>query len=69
MEKQEERLLLYLTANKSITPLEAWQHIGVYRLSSVVHKLRKRGYEIETERVTVNNQFDEKCSVAKYVLK
>ena len=65
-ETQTERLLNYLKENKNINPLQSWLQLGIYRLSDVVLKLRKKGHNITTERVKVLNQFGESCSVANY---
>ena len=68
MTNQETRLLHYLESNKKISPMEAWTELGIYRLSDVVFKLRNKNYEIETERKSVLNRFDEPCSFAEYTL-
>ena len=68
MTNQETRLLHYLESNKKISPMEAWTELGIYRLSDVVFKLRNKKYEIETERKSVLNRFDEPCSFAEYKL-
>ena len=65
----DERVLDYLKDNGSVQPLQAWKDLGVYRLSSVIHRLRKKGWNIATERVGVLNQFDERCLVANYKFK
>ena len=65
---QEKRLLDYLKKNKSINPIMSWQALGIYRLSDVIFKLRNKGYEIETERKTVMNKWQEKTSFATYTL-
>lgn len=66
---QLERLLNYLIENKSIDPLNAWKELGIYRISDTVLKLRKKGYNITTERKRVFNQFGEECKVANYIYK
>jgi len=63
---QDLRLLDYLKDNGSIDPLQAWQELGIYRLSACIHRLRLQGWEITTERKTVHNRFDEACYVANY---
>jgi len=68
MTNQETRLLEYLKTNYKITPMEAWNELGIYRLSDVVFKLRNKNYEIETERMSVVNRFNEVCSFAEYKL-
>lgn len=66
---QKQRLLDYLKRYGSVNPLEAWQELGIYRLSDTVLKLRKDGYQIETTRMDVKNRFNEKCHVAKYIFR
>jgi len=66
--KQEKRIAKYLLDNFSINPLTAWKECGVYRLSAVILKLRKKGMHIVTERTNVKNQFGEDCKVANYRL-
>ena len=68
MTNQETRLLHYLESNKKISPMEAWTELGIYRLSDVVFKLRNKDFEIETERKSVMNRFDEPCNFAEYKL-
>ena len=65
---QEERLEKHLKEFGHINPLEAWVSLGIYRLSSAVHNLRKKGIKIETKTTNVTNQFGETCHVAKYIL-
>ncbi len=63
---QDERLLDYLKDNGRIDPLQAWQELGIYRLSACIHRLRNQGWDIKTKRKVVNNKFDESCVVALY---
>lgn len=41
---------------KPITPLEALEHYGCFRLAAIIHVLRKRGHEIKTVDKTVNGK-------------
>lgn len=68
MKSQNERLLEYLKFHGRINPLEAWTSLGIYRLGARVHDLRNKGIKIDTNDVTVFNQFGEKCTVAEYEL-
>lgn len=65
---QKERLLNHLRMYKSINPLQAWQHLGIYRLAAAVLLLREDGINIRTTTSEVKNQFGEKCHVATYLL-
>lgn len=49
---QDELVLKHLRESGSITPLEALQLYGCFRLSARIYSLRSRGYDIETDYVT-----------------
>lgn len=42
------RIERHLRRGKTITPMEALVVFGVFRLASIVHRLRQRGLAIET---------------------
>ena len=65
---QNERLLRYLRTHKSITPMEAWSSLGIYRLGARIHDLKKAGHIIDSKTATVQNMFGEDCQVAMYSL-
>lgn len=46
---QDAAILAYLQTGASITPLEALDKFGCFRLASVVFRLRKQGHIIGTE--------------------
>lgn len=55
MEKKingEERVLQYMRETGYITSWRAIAEFGITRLSAVIYRLRKRGYNIQTETVT-----------------
>ena len=52
----------------SITAFEAFRDLGVMRLAARISDLRKLGYAIQSETITVKNRFDEDCYVKKYSL-
>ena len=45
---QLEQILEHLKQGKNITPIEALEQYGCFRLSAVILKLRKQGYDIVT---------------------
>ena len=51
----------------AVNPMDAWNKCGVYRLSAVIHTLRKKGCEIITRDKKVQNQFGETCTVGEYL--
>lgn len=64
---QCERLLSRLQV-APITPMEAWNELGVYRLAARCHDLREAGHNIVKQTVSVANRFGEPCRVARYEL-
>ena len=59
---QEKNILEHLK-NNSITPLEALNKYGCFRLSAVIYNLRMQGYKIKTTLI-----FKGKKHFAKYNL-
>jgi hypothetical protein len=53
---QASRILEFLKAGNRITPIEALNLFGCFRLGARCYDLRKKGYDIRTEMVTVGNR-------------
>lgn len=45
------KVLEHLESGKTITPIEALDEYGSFRLSDIILKLRRRGYDIRTDMV------------------
>lgn len=62
---QKYRIRKWLLEGKSITPIDALNYFGAFRLSAIIFDLRNEGMNIETEYVinSKGNRF------AKYSLK
>jgi hypothetical protein len=52
MKTQNEMILAYLKKGKSITPIDALNKFGCFRLAARVSDLRKDGLNIATKYVT-----------------
>lgn len=65
---QAERVLDYMERHGGITQFEALAECAVMRLASRISDLRKQGFPIESEMVTVKNRFEETCRVKRYYL-
>lgn len=52
---QSSNILSHLKYNGSITPLEALQEYGCFRLGARVYDLRAQGHDIETEWLELAN--------------
>ena len=60
-------VLNYMRENKSITTQKAFA-LGVTRLSSIIHRLRNRGYEISTELVKGTDRYGSDCTCGVFTL-
>lgn len=66
---QEQRVVDYIKEHGSITLLQAIRDIGVLSLSSRISSLKKQGYPIVGEMITVSNRYEETCKVKRYHFK
>lgn len=66
---QTLRVREWLEDGKSLTSKEAWERWGITRLSAIIHRLRRKGYVIETEDEWRYNRFGEKVRFGRYKLK
>lgn len=62
------RLIDYMMEHKTITKREARDELGIERLPSRIHELRKMGYPITGKMIDVKNRYGEKCRIAQYTL-
>lgn len=66
---QRSEILKYLKTHKrGITSLQAIEMFGATRLSDIIFRLRKDGYEIETESITKKNRYGHAVTFARYTL-
>ena len=63
---QEQRILEYMKTHDGITTLQAYNDLGITRLSARIFDLRSKGHIISTERVFVMNRYYEQTNVTKY---
>lgn len=60
---QNKQILAYLKAGNRITPIEALERFGCFRLAARIHDLRQSGHQIERELV-----YDGPVSYARYYM-
>lgn len=65
---QTERVLNYIKERGSITWLEAYNELGVVRLPSRIHELKRNGVHIVSKMEQVTNRYNEKCYIKRYTL-
>jgi hypothetical protein len=56
MKTQNEKIKAYLNKGKSITPMDALNKFGCFRLSARIKNLRDEGLKIATNYVTKGNK-------------
>lgn len=56
MKSQNTKILNYLSKGKVLTPLQALNKFGCFRLAARIADLRKQGHTIFTESVKLNNK-------------
>lgn len=65
---QCERILAYLDEFGSITTLEAFRDLGIARLASRIHDLKRRGYVFNRDFVESTNRYGETVRYMRYSL-
>lgn len=65
---QCEKIVEYMKKHGSITQMQAFVDIGCWRLASRINDLKKKGYAIKREMISVKNRYGEKVPIAKYSL-
>ena len=65
---QKEAVLYHLQQFQTITSLEAIKEYGATRLSDIIFRLRKEGYNILSLPFIKRNRFGNTVTLAKYYL-
>ena len=55
-ESQSEQILAYMKSGKSITPIEALNYFGCFRLGARIFDLREQGNDIKSETIERNGK-------------
>lgn len=62
---QSEKILTYLSKGKGLTPIDALNKFGCFRLAARIADLRSQGYTIWTDTVTKNGKTFASYKMAK----
>ena len=65
---QYDRVLDHLQRNGKLSQKQAIRLFGAYRLSAIIYRLRKDGYNISSTFKTGKNRFGDTVSWAEYKL-
>jgi hypothetical protein len=63
---QCERILQYIADFGSISTIQAFSDLGITRLASRIHDLRRMGIDIESETRTAKNRYGEMTHFSVY---
>ena len=67
MTNKTQEVLKHLQNNNEITSRQAIELFGATRLSAIIFKLRKRGYNIITKREEIIDRYGNTCQFARYI--
>lgn len=65
----QQTRLLDLLRKGPVTAMTSWNYAGIYRPAYLVHRMRKRGYKIDTQMTDYTTTRGQKVKFAKYVLR
>lgn len=65
---QCEKIIAYMEAYGSISTMEAFTDLGITRLASRIHDLRRDGYSINGDIIRTKNRFGEPVHYMRYSL-
>lgn len=65
---QYDRVLEHLQKNGKLSQKQAIRLYSAYRLSAIIHELRKDGYKISTTYKTGKNKYGDSVNWAEYKL-
>lgn len=63
---QQKRILEYMNTHGVITAAEAFQNLGVMRLSARIKEMRQDGVDIITQRMEGRNRYGETIHYTRY---
>ena len=63
---QCEKIVFYIKMFGSISSMEAFQDLGITRLSARIYELRNEGYQFDEKFETAKNRFGESVTYKRY---
>ncbi len=66
---QAERIIKYIRDFGSISPMEAFQDLGITKLSTRISEMRQDGLEFNKIRESSKNRYGEKVTYMRYSLR
>lgn len=62
----KRQVLDRMLSGERITSLQAWAQFGTSRLASLIHQLRRAGWDIASDRIEVDTKAGRSALVAQY---
>ena len=69
MTNQGKRIMAYINEHGSISPQEAFVHLGITKLATRISEMRKLGIEFRKVYCTGKNKYGEPTHFMRYSLK
>lgn len=66
---QYERIVDYINEFGSISPMEAYEHLGITKLSTRIGEMERAGLPIEKQNEQGINRFGDKVHYMRYFLR
>lgn len=66
---QRERIIEYMNTHGSITPMEAFNELGITKLATQISYMIRDGYTVEKIFEKSKNRYGEPCHYMRYRLK
>lgn len=66
---QNERILKYINDFGSITPMQAFQDLGITKLATRISEMRRQGIDFEKHYVKTTNRYGEDVCYMQYSLR
>ena len=63
---QHEMILAYIDRFGSISPMEAFNDLGITKLATRISEMRRKGQEFEKKPETRKNRFGKTCHYMRY---
>lgn len=65
-ETQHSRIAKYLATHSWITPMDAYQDLGITKLATRISEMKRKGYVFNQKTVAVTNRYGETVNVMAY---
>lgn len=68
MKSQKQAVLTYLSTGAGITSQYAFTHLGITRISAVIHNLVKDGHDIQRVDIPIKNRYGKNTKIGRWYL-